>query len=94
MRAAPHLHFHVMTSPSALGPDAIPYALDSFELAGRGTDAEFDAAQLVAGLHPIPNLDLHASGLHVSIEPGESVAVVDDDVVAIVWIGPVEPCVT
>lgn len=42
--SAPHLHFHIMSSPSALGSDGVPYVLDSFELAGRGTDAELDAA--------------------------------------------------
>jgi hypothetical protein len=47
---------------------------------------------LVAGLPPIP--DLHASEVQVSIEAVESVAVVDDDVVAIVWTGPVKLRVT
>jgi murein DD-endopeptidase MepM/ murein hydrolase activator NlpD len=42
--SAPHLHFHVMSGPSALGSDGVPYVLDSFELAGRGTGAELDAA--------------------------------------------------
>jgi murein DD-endopeptidase MepM/ murein hydrolase activator NlpD len=42
--SAPHLHFHIMSGPSALGSDGVPFVLDSFELAGRGTDAELDAA--------------------------------------------------
>ena len=43
--SAPHLHFHVMTSPSVLGSEGFPYEHDSFELAGRGTDAQLDAAR-------------------------------------------------
>jgi hypothetical protein len=42
--SGPHLHFHVMSGPSALGSDGVPYVLDSFELAGGGTEAELDAA--------------------------------------------------
>jgi Peptidase family M23 len=42
--SAPHLHFHIMSGPSALGSDGVPYVLDSFELANRGTEAELDAA--------------------------------------------------
>ena len=31
---APHLHFHVMSSPSPSGSDGFPYVIDSFLLAG------------------------------------------------------------
>ena len=54
--SAPHLHFHVMSSPSVLGSDGVPYVLDSFELAGQGTDAEFDEA-LTGGNASFPSLD-------------------------------------
>ena len=54
--SAPHLHFHVMSSPSVLGSDGVPYVLDSFELAGQATDAEFDAA-LTGGNASFPSLD-------------------------------------
>ena len=53
--SAPHLHFHVMSSPSALGSDGIPYVIDSFERAGRGTDASFDEA--LKGGASFPSLD-------------------------------------
>ncbi len=51
--SAPHLHFHVMSGPSALASDGVPYVLDSFELAGRGTNAELGAA-LVRGKERFP----------------------------------------
>ena len=54
--SAPHLHFHVMSSPSVLGSDGVPYVLDSFELAGQATDAEFDEA-LTGGNASFPGLD-------------------------------------
>jgi len=44
--SAPHLHFHIMAGPSAIGSDGLPYVLDSFLLAGvaDGREAQFDAA--------------------------------------------------
>lgn len=53
--SAPHLHFHVMSSPSVLGSDGVPYVLDSFERAGRGTDAELD--EDLEGGASFPSLD-------------------------------------
>lgn len=43
---APHLHFHVMDSPSPLDSNGLPYLVDSFEITGRspGT-AAFDEAE-------------------------------------------------
>ncbi|QDU63060.1 Glycyl-glycine endopeptidase LytM precursor [Planctomycetes bacterium Pan216] len=32
--SAPHLHFHVMSRPSALGSNGIPYVIDAFEVTG------------------------------------------------------------
>jgi hypothetical protein len=52
--SAPHLHFHIMSGPSAIGSDGVPYVLDAFELAGRGTDAELGAA-LVQGKERFPS---------------------------------------
>ena len=51
--SAPHLHFHVMSGPSALGSDGVPYVLDSFELAEGATEAELDAA-LADGKERVP----------------------------------------
>ena len=43
---APHLHFQVMSMPSSLASNGLPYAIDRFEVTGRthGTPA-FDAAE-------------------------------------------------
>ena len=44
--AAPHLHFHVMDSPSPLASNGLPYAIDAFTVTGAtgGTKA-FDQAE-------------------------------------------------
>jgi hypothetical protein len=43
---APHLHFHVMSTPLALASNGLPYEVDSFTVTGRsaGTEA-FDEAE-------------------------------------------------
>lgn len=43
---APHLHFHVMDTPSSLASNGLPYEIDQFQVTGRspGTEA-FDAAE-------------------------------------------------
>ena len=44
---APHLHFHVMSTPQSLASNGLPYEVDSFTLTGRntaGTEA-FDKAE-------------------------------------------------
>ena len=43
---APHLHFHVMNSPSALASNGVPYEIDSYRVTGKtpGT-AAFDEAE-------------------------------------------------
>ena len=43
---APHLHFHVMNSPSALASNGLPYEIDSYRVIGKtpGT-AAFDEAE-------------------------------------------------
>ena len=43
---APHLHFHVMDSPSSLGSNGLPYMHDNYELLERGASTEaFDDAE-------------------------------------------------
>ena len=58
--SAPHLHFHLMESPSVLGSNGMPYVIDSFALAGRVPAADFAAASGVEGdwskgLLPMPS---------------------------------------
>jgi hypothetical protein len=47
--SAPHLHFHVMTSPSVLGSDGVPYLIDAFDFAGQVDLAAFEAASDITG---------------------------------------------
>jgi Peptidase family M23 len=47
--SAPHLHFHLMESPSVLCSSGIPYVLDSFALAGQVPEKEFAEATGVEG---------------------------------------------
>jgi hypothetical protein len=43
---APHLHFHVMDSPSPLASNGLPYAIDAFTVTGAtGGTAAFDKAE-------------------------------------------------
>lgn len=44
--SAPHLHFHVMSSPSTLGSNGLPYVIEDFELLGKGpSTTAFDKAE-------------------------------------------------
>jgi murein DD-endopeptidase MepM/ murein hydrolase activator NlpD len=45
--SAPHLHFHVMTGPSPLGSDGIPYEIDRFTWTQQVADVDVD--RLLAG---------------------------------------------
>ncbi len=47
--SGPHLHFHLMESPSVLGSNGIPYVIDSFAIAGQVSAPEFAAATGVEG---------------------------------------------
>jgi hypothetical protein len=47
--SAPHLHFHLMESPSVLGSNGIPYLIDAFAIAGQVSAADFAAATGVEG---------------------------------------------
>ncbi|MGV3654654.1 MAG: M23 family metallopeptidase [Noviherbaspirillum sp.] len=50
---APHLHFHVMDSPSPLDANGLPYLIDAFEVTGNAPDtASFDEAE--ANGTPLP----------------------------------------
>lgn len=42
--SGPHLHFHLMDGPSVLGSSGLPYVIDSFVVAGKIPEAEFEAA--------------------------------------------------
>ena len=41
--SAPHLHFHLMDSPSVLGSNGLPFTIDSYTQSGQITDAMFGA---------------------------------------------------
>lgn len=47
--SAPHLHFHIMTGPSVLGSDGVPYVIDYFSLAGKVSVDQFNAASDLTG---------------------------------------------
>lgn len=54
---APHLHFHVMDTPSSLASNGLPYEIDQFQVTGRspGTEA-FDAAEANGTPSKLPQL--------------------------------------
>jgi hypothetical protein len=47
--SGPHLHFHLMESPSVLGSNGIPYLIDSFAYAGQVPAQQFEAATNLTG---------------------------------------------
>jgi hypothetical protein len=47
--SGPHLHFHIMASPSVLGSNGLPYVIDSFAFGGQVSAAAFAAAPGVEG---------------------------------------------
>ena len=47
--SAPHLHFHLMSSPSTLGSNGLPYVIDSFEYAGQVSAAKFGDGETLEG---------------------------------------------
>ncbi|CCF84523.1 M23 family metallopeptidase [Nitrolancea hollandica] len=48
--SAPHLHFHIVTGPSVLGSDGVPYVIDRFAMAGQVSVSQFNAAPDVTGV--------------------------------------------
>ena len=47
--SGPHLHFHIMDSPSVLGSNGLPYVIGSFAFDGQISAAKFAAAPGVEG---------------------------------------------
>jgi len=47
--SAPHLHIHVMDSPSALASDGLPYVIDRFDLSGQIDVQAFDKSDVLTG---------------------------------------------
>jgi hypothetical protein len=47
--SGPHLHFHLMDSPSTLGSNGLPYVIDSFAFDGEIPAAKFNAADKLDG---------------------------------------------
>ena len=48
-QTVPHLHFHLMDSPSMLGSSGLPYVIDSFAVVGKISAEKFNAAPTLAG---------------------------------------------
>ena len=66
--SAPHLHFHLMSSPATLGSNGLPYVIEEFELVGRGRSTEeFNDAELSGRPLVIQQVDL--SGTHLNVLP-------------------------
>lgn len=53
--SAPHLHFHLMEGLSVLGSNGIPYAIDSFALAGKIPETADDSLEGNWGAGLFPN---------------------------------------
>jgi murein DD-endopeptidase MepM/ murein hydrolase activator NlpD len=47
--SGPHLHFHVMDGPSAMGSQGVPYVIDGFRLVGQVDIAVFDKSDVLTG---------------------------------------------
>ncbi len=47
--SAPHLHFHIMNGPSALGSSGLPYVIDRFKLSGQVDVERFEESSGLAG---------------------------------------------
>jgi len=47
--SGPHLHFHVMDGPSAMGSQGVPYVIDGFMLAGQVDVEAFDKSDVLTG---------------------------------------------
>ncbi len=61
--SAPHLHFHVMDSPSTLGSNGLPYVIGEFELTGKAPSTEaFDKAETEGT--PLEVVPVKKPGMH------------------------------
>jgi hypothetical protein len=47
--SGPHLHFHIMDGPSAMGSQGVPYVIDGFTLTGQVDVQKFDKSEGVTG---------------------------------------------
>ena len=47
--SAPHLHFHLMDSPSTLASNGLPYVIDSFAFEGAVPSAKFEKSENLNG---------------------------------------------
>lgn len=47
--SGPHLHFHIMDGPSAMGSQGVPYVIDDFTLAGQVDIQRFNASDVLTG---------------------------------------------
>jgi hypothetical protein len=47
--SGPHLHFHVMDGPSAMGSQGVPYVIHGFRLVGQVDIAAFDKSDVLTG---------------------------------------------
>ena len=47
--SGPHLHFHIMDGPSAMGSQGVPYVIDGFKLAGQVDVQAWDKSPGVTG---------------------------------------------
>lgn len=48
--SAPHLHFQLMSGPSSLGANGLPYEIDSFAVAGNISRKQFDESPGMEGV--------------------------------------------
>lgn len=60
---APHLHFHMMSSPSTFGSNGLPYMIDEFELTGRAPSTEAFLEAEANGT-PLEILPVDNPGIH------------------------------
>ena len=63
--SAPHLHFHIMTGPSVLGSDGVPYVIGRFSFADQVSVDQFNATTTLTGFwgqgrlnQPSPRTDI------------------------------------
>jgi hypothetical protein len=72
--SAPHLHFHVMDSPSAVGSKGLPYVIDAFDLLGRSASDEAFGRAIVEG-KPLEVAAVDDPGRHTQQLPLDQIIV-------------------
>jgi hypothetical protein len=65
---APHLHFHVMDSPSAVGSNGLPYVINTFDLLGRSASEEAFGKAIEEG-KPLEVAEVDDPGRHTQQLP-------------------------